>query len=243
MYTMSREIGSPSMIEFMLCVHVASLTEAELRLLGAQNHLVAVALAGEFRASRQPACEHAYAAGKRAYDDTQDLTLAIIVCNHDDIEDSNGRMTFETLCEKLNPEIALSVQALTKPDDIGLSEDAKLELLVRNIKKRALCDWRVAYAKACDSWHNNITADDFIHLAQTPEELSKGIVRRRRCFEKTRRYYLPLFAECEPYIPDKHKEAYKRIVAEIDQISREGLLRNPPQQLTLTETTRAVNGA
>lgn len=216
------------MIGFMRCVHVDGLSAEELRLLGAQGHLIAVALDGEFRASRQPAVEHVYAAGKRAYEETHDIALAIITCNHDNIEDGKGRVTFEVLCDRLNTQIALSVLSLTKPDGPSLNSDNLLFLLVEQIKSRAHDDWRAPFAKAVDSWHNNVTADDFIELARGEGELEEGTRRRLRCFQKTRQFYLPMFEECRVYIPDEHVSAYDTIVAEIDQISRDGLSRSAP---------------
>lgn len=222
------------MIEFKKSIHVDALSGEELRLLAVQDHLIIIALADAFRASRQPACEHVYAAGKRAYDDTHDLVLAVKVCNHDNLEDGHGRVTFEDLRAKLNGDIALTVLSLTKPEDAALTQEECLEVLIEQIVARAQVDWHALFAKASDSWHNNVTADDFILLAQSESELSIGKRRRRRCFVKTQGFYLPMFARHRSLVPGEHRDSFDRIVGEIDQISAYGLSSpEPPSQFDL----------
>jgi len=214
-FAASKQPGSPSMVEFQREFHLDTRPGEDIARVARLGHVITTALYGKFRASRQPACEHAYACTLEALREVSDFALICIAGLHDVLEEGNN-VNAEILTEYFGIEIAMAVIALTKIKRGKLSQHEAMVLYVAQM--RSSNNWRVIFAKLLDCWHNVLTADDFIVNATSNAER-----RRANCYRKTRDYYLPMFRDCRALILVEHLDAYDKLVAEIDRISAKGL--------------------
>ncbi|ODN30815.1 RelA/SpoT family protein [Fervidobacterium thailandense] len=139
------------------------LNEREKELIAKAYEIAEVAYSGLVRKSGEPFITHPIEVAKIVASLKLDVESIVAALLHDAIEDSNGKVTFETIEKHFGREIALIVDGVTKVSKINapvgnVEQRKKLETIQKMLFAMAE-DVRVIFVKLADRLHNMRTID------------------------------------------------------------------------------------